>query len=108
MDVFGFLGLVALWPVLGRWSFPLASLLSSLMVIGVGCYYTTRSYRLMGLDPVRELDWRRKPRLVEGSIKEVLGAGLASGVMSLDALVALVALTAAARRSPSGTLFILL
>lgn len=108
VDFVSFLMLVILWRAIGRWSYPLTSLFSSLAVTAVGLYYTTRSYRLIGLEPFRCLARRCTPQFDKRSVGELIAAGLASGVMSLDALVALVALTIAARRGASAPLFVLL
>jgi hypothetical protein len=107
VDVFGFVGLVALWPVLGSWSFPVASLLSSVVVTGVAVHYTARAYRLLGFQPFRHLAGRRGRRFTTGSMAELAAAGLASGVMSLDAVLALVVLMAGAERGRFAALFIL-
>jgi hypothetical protein len=108
VDIVGFVGLAVLWPVLHSWSFPVASLLSSLVVTAVALHYTTRAYRLLGFQPFRHVAGRPGRRLTARSIVEVAAAGSASGVMSLDALLAVVVLVAGAERSRSALLLLLL
>lgn len=108
VDVVGFAGLVVLWPVLRSWSFPVASLLSSLVVTALALHYTTRAYRLLGFQPFRHMAGRPGRRLTTRSILELAAAGSASCVMSLDALLAIVVLVVGAERSRSTLLFLLL
>jgi hypothetical protein len=106
VDLLGFFGLVVLWPLLGRWSFPVSSLLSSLLATGIGVYYANRSYRFVGLDPFQHVARRRGLGLDRESFQRLVAAGLAGGIMSLDALLVVVALTTAAWHGTSATLFV--
>lgn len=108
VDVVGFAGLIALTPVLGRWSFPVASLVSTAGVTGVALYYTSRAYRLLGFQPLKHIVSRRRQTLDAEARHEVLAAGFASAVMSLDAVLALVVFAAGARGGQGTSLFVML
>jgi hypothetical protein len=107
VDLVGFFSLVALWPILGRWSFPVALFLSTVVSAGVVAYYVTRAWRLMGFQPLDHLNERRR-RLSPETRRELVAAGMGSGVMSLDAMLALLVLLAGAQRENTGTLLALL
>jgi len=106
VDVLGFLALLVLWPLLGRWSIPASSLFSSLLITSVGVYYASRSYRFLGLDPFQCIARRRGLGLSRESLQRLIAAGSAGGIMTLDALLVVVAVTTAAWHGTSAALFV--
>jgi hypothetical protein len=108
VDLVGFCGLIVLWPALGRWSFPLASLVSTAGVASVALYYTNRAYRLIGFEPLAHVNWRWNRRLAKNALSEVIAAGSASAVMSLEAVLAIVIFLAGGGRGDSTSLLLLI
>ncbi|HEV2695792.1 MAG TPA: hypothetical protein VG347_23085 [Verrucomicrobiae bacterium] len=107
VDLLGFLALIALWPVLGRWSFPVATLLSGILVVVVGLHYTGRAYRQLGIQPFTHLGSRWARRFNLETITELVTAGAANAVMSLEILVVPVIMAIGAQRGFEAPFFVL-
>lgn len=97
--------IVGLRPLLGRWSFPVAGLVSTLAVTSVTLLYTRKSYRLLRLVPERYLHLRRVQPPLTGQRGELIAAGASFALMSLDAW--LVVILFATRSSGDDSLFLL-
>lgn len=82
------LAVLALWPWLGRWSFPIAVLVSTLVSAGLVVRYATRLYRLFDWLPLRFGMPQRSP-LGGRTVAEFVAAGLSYAVMKLDAFLML-------------------
>lgn len=81
VDAVGLLGVVALWPVIGRWSFGVGALLATAIGSALVVVYTRRTYRFFGFDPWVHLgrDRRRRPSLVHRRMLLAAAAGAAVG-----------------------------
>ena len=86
-DVSSFVGTLLLWPLIGPWSFPLASILSSVAFTAVTLIYTARAYRMLGLAPRHEP--RRRPPPEAAGLARTLLSGASFAVLRLDALLVL-------------------
>jgi hypothetical protein len=108
-EILSFATLLSSWPLLGLWSLPLASIVSSLASSGLVFVYTGRAYRRLDLSPWRNVRlWRRggRLRLPGFGSNEWLIAGASYAMMRLDALLVLVLASASASRIRSGATLI--
>jgi hypothetical protein len=107
VEMAGFGAVLGLWPILGSWALPAASLVSSLLAAVLLFRFTARAYRHYGANPWPHVHWKgaARPRGAGGS--EWLGAGAANALMRIDA-VALLAVAAAARSGASPPAVLLL
>lgn len=107
VDAVSLAGVLLLWPWLGGWAFGVAAVVATTTITGLTFHYTGRLYRFYGFAPMESLDFRR-PRVPRGDQgRELLAAGFSSALMSLDAVLVLVALRAGQGPLGSSTLFIL-
>ena len=83
------LAVLALWPWLGRWSFPVAVLLGTAVSAGLVVHYTARLYRLLGWLPLRFGRPERSQFARWSTMAEFLAAGLSYALMKLDAFLML-------------------
>jgi hypothetical protein len=92
-EILSFATLLSSWPVIGLWSLPLASIVSSLVSTSLVFIYTGRAYRRLDLSP-----WRKVRLLRHGGrfrspgfgSSEWLTAGASYAMMRLDSLLVLV------------------
>ncbi len=103
----GFGLVLGLWPLLGAWALPAASIVSSLAGTALTLAYSARAYRHIGISP-----WPRRSqpglRSSRGrDRREGLAAGIAYALMRMDGVI-LIALAASSRsgRSPLSALFL--
>jgi hypothetical protein len=90
LEFFTLAAILGLRPLLGSWSFPVATLVSALAVASVTLFYTRKSYRLLRLAPERYLHLRRVQLPLAGQGTELIAAGASFALMSLDSLVVLI------------------
>ena len=108
-ELLSFATLLAAWPLIGLWSLPPASAVSSLTAASLVFHYTGRAYRRFGLSPWKNLRIFRRsgPRKPSGfGSKEWFAAGAAYAAMRLDALLVLVLAFASVPRIRSGATLI--
>lgn len=89
VELAGFAVVLALWPWIGRWSFPVATLASTLLSSALVVHYTARLYRLLGWLPLR---WPQPllPALrLRSGLAELVGAGASYALMKMDAFLML-------------------
>ena len=89
VELSSMLAVLALWPWLGRWSFPIAVLLGTAVSAGLVVHYTARLYRLLGWLPLRLAKPQRAQFARWSTIAEFLAAGLSYALMKLDAFLML-------------------
>jgi hypothetical protein len=89
VELSSMLAILALWPWLGRWSFPIAVLLGTAVSGGLVVHYTARLYRLLGWLPLRFRMPQRARFARWSTIAELLAAGLSYALMKLDAFLML-------------------
>lgn len=97
----------ALWPLLSRWSFPVAMLASTAIATAVVLHYTARLYGLLGWLPVRLVRPVLPRRLPARDQRELLFAGTSYALMKLDALLMLAMFRSRSDASGGVTLFVL-
>jgi hypothetical protein len=90
VEVMSFVAFLAFWPLIGAWSLPLASLLSSLAVAAVTVFYARKAYSFFGLRPLERVRLRGPWVSRRLMIKPALGGALAFALMRLDSLLLLV------------------
>jgi hypothetical protein len=107
VDAASLAGVLLLWPWLGGWAFAVGGVIATTTITVLTFHYTGRIYRFYAFEPAKSLDLRRL-RLPRGEqFRELLAAGSSSALMSLDALLVLVALGAGKGPFGSGTLVVL-
>ncbi|HLB43766.1 MAG TPA: hypothetical protein VJK49_00150, partial [Candidatus Limnocylindrales bacterium] len=93
LDVVSVGVLLALWPFIGLWAFPVAELLSVLTVVAISIYFTTRTYRTLALPTLGTLLRAGSLRHLRRSIPEPaalrasLAPGVAYGLVGLEGLI---------------------
>ncbi len=106
-ELAGVLLVLALWPWLGRSSFPIAMLASTVVAAGVVVHYTSRLYGLLGWRPIRLARPVLAPFRSGRAAREIFSAGASYALMKLDALLML-AMFSSGSGAPGGiTLFVL-
>jgi hypothetical protein len=107
VDIVWFATALAMWPLIGAWSFPVASIVATLLMTTLIIVYTRRSYRLLGISPANLLRWLPARRPQAARWREFVAGGLANVAMTMDSLLLFVLLgpSPAAR---SGWLLLLL
>ncbi|HVO23117.1 MAG TPA: hypothetical protein VMW56_05755 [Candidatus Margulisiibacteriota bacterium] len=89
VELSSMLAVLALWPWLGRWSFPIAVILGTAVSAGLVVHYCTRLYRLLGWLPLRLSRPERSQFARWSTVAEFLAAGLSYALMKLDAFLML-------------------
>ncbi|MEO6350271.1 MAG: hypothetical protein ABIP53_06435 [Candidatus Limnocylindrales bacterium] len=107
LDVVSVGGLLALWPFIGIWAFPVAELASVLVVISISIHYTSRTYRTLALPTLVPLlrSGATPPR--RRAMRASLAPGVSYAVVGLEALI-VVAGIATAQTAAGATLVVLL
>ncbi len=107
LDIVSVGALLAAWPLVGLWAFPLAELVATLIVAAITLHYVSRTYRTLALPGIRELLALRRPFPKLHVLKSALGPGVAYALVGLEGLV-VVAGTAGAGTQASIALVVLL
>lgn len=107
VEVVGFGGVLACWPLIGPWALPAASLVSAVLSNALTLVFTRRAYRHSGFDPWPHLRLKSK-RLPWGwGSRDWLNAGASYALMRLDgALVLSLAASGRHFRSPLAAFFL--
>jgi hypothetical protein len=107
LDVVSVGGLLALYPIIGIWAFPVAELASVLVVVAISIHYTSRTYRTLALPTLVPLlrSGERPPRL--RTLRGAIAPGISYAIVGLEALI-VVAGIATARTAAGATLVVLL
>jgi hypothetical protein len=92
---------LALWPLVGGWAVPIASVLATVTVTTLSLHYTRRVYRFLGFAPLAHASRRVLRRSLRGAGREALAGGAAHAVMALDSLAVLALLYGAGEDSES-------
>lgn len=88
VEVLGLALLAALWPLMGEWAAPVASLVAGVAVVVVTIVFSARTYWFIGLDPLaRRVRARAGPL---GLTRSEVWSAVASAAMSVDAAVLVV------------------
>lgn len=99
-DPIGLLVVVALWPRLGAWTFPLGLAISVAVSRGVALFYTLEAYRLLRQPPPRFSLWARATRRGSGAnVGAQRGRVLLAGAASVSARLGPVLVLAVLLRS---------
>lgn len=104
-ELAGFAAVLALWPLLGGWSLPAATMVSAAATTAILMHYTGVAYRFVGLSPLRFVVRARRSPL-RGSVRHLVAAGLSSVVLNMDSLLVLTLFTRPSRANPT-PLFVL-
>jgi hypothetical protein len=97
VDLLAFAGTLALWPVLGAWSFPCLLLTTGILQHALTFVYVRRLYRFLDLLPATSLRlWRAVGLVRPAPVRDFVLAGFASALTKVDTLLVL-ALAGAAR-----------
>jgi hypothetical protein len=99
--------LLGLWPFIGIWAFPVAELVSVLVVVSISLAYTTRTYRTLAIPTLVPLLRMRMPAPRSRALRASIGPGISYALVGLEALI-VVAGIATATTATGTTLVILL
>jgi hypothetical protein len=94
VEVGGFALALALWPVVGSWSFPIAVTASTAISSAVVLRYTRRAYSFLDFHPEECMSLTGHARL-RGARREFVFAGLANTVLEMDSFLVLALVIAA-------------
>jgi hypothetical protein len=97
---------LVLFPFVGAWSFPIATLVATAASMIVSLVFTRRTYRFFGFAPEQFVDVRMRPRFGRQTRELVLG-GLSYGFMRLDAFLVLTLFWSETRVFNEAILFVL-
>lgn len=107
LEVLGFGAVLALWPLVGPWALPAASLVSAGVSVGLTSAYTARAYRHVGIDPRPSRRSAGRPfRRGTGGL-EGWKAGASFALMRMDAVLPLALLAAGRKGLPAAAAFVL-
>jgi len=95
LDVVSVGVLLALWPFVGIWAFPIAELLSILVVVAIEITYTSRTYRTLAMPTLVPLVAMRMPIPRLRSLRGAIGPGLSYALVGLEALVVIAGIASA-------------
>lgn len=87
--------LLALWPFIGIWAFPIAELLSILVVVSIEIAYTSRTYRTLAMPTLVPLLQMRMPIPRLRSLRGGMGPGFSYALVGLEALVVIAGIASA-------------
>jgi hypothetical protein len=79
--------LLALWPIVGIWAFPIAELVSAVVVVSITVHYTAQTYRTLALPTLLPLLRQRRPIPPLPVLRRGLAPGLGYALVGLEALV---------------------
>jgi len=87
VEMSGLIIAAALWPLLAAWGFSIASLLSAGIAAGITIFYTHRSYKFSGLNPLTHLHIGelRMPLIREK--RDWFTSGVSYAIMRLDSIL---------------------
>ena len=101
VEILSFGAGLALWPVVGTWALPIASLLSTTVAAALLVHFARRAYRHFNLSPRPSIRLRRTERPRGAGRRDWLAAGSAFALMRIDAVVLLAVVAASgAKGSP--------
>jgi hypothetical protein len=84
---------VALAPLLGAWALPVGALVGAPIVAVLSLYYTRRAYLFLGLSPVPFVTVMHLFLPPRRALRDFLGGGFSSALVSIDSLLVLVLFT---------------
>ena len=87
VDVVSVAVLLAAWPLLGLWAYPVAELVSLVAVVGITLRYTTRTYRSLAMPTLRALVMQHRPVPSLSTLRRSLSPGIAYALVGLEAVV---------------------
>ncbi len=107
VEIIGFGGVLAGWPLVGPWALPAASLVSAVLSNALTLVFTQRAYRHSGFDPRPHLRSKAKRPPRGWKSRDWWNAGVSYALMRLDGIVVL-ALAASSRHfhSPLAAFFL--
>ncbi len=86
-DIISLVALLALWPVVGIWAFPIAEVLALLSLVSISFWYTARTYRSLALPTFLTLLQERAPLPSRRSLRAAVAPGVSYGLVGLESLV---------------------
>jgi hypothetical protein len=107
LEVLGFGAILALWPIMGPWALPAASLASSAVSVALSLVFTSKAYRHLGIRPKPSAAATGRAPGPERRNAEAWAAGLAFALMRMDALLPLSLLAAGRSGLPAVAAFVL-
>src|SRR3990172_6335896 len=79
--------LLAFWPLIGIWAFPLAELISVVTVVSISIYYTSRTYRTLAVPTLLPLPRLRRPVPSLAHLRAATAPAIGYALVGLEALV---------------------
>jgi hypothetical protein len=107
VELVSMLVVLALWPWLGRWSFPIAVLLGTSVSAGLVLHYTGRLYRFLGWLPLPLVKPEFSRFARQSTLWEFCAAGTSYALMKMDAFLMLTMFHSRAAASGGVSLFVL-
>jgi hypothetical protein len=107
VELVSMLVVLALWPWLGRWSFPIAVLLGTTVSAGLVMHYTARLYRFLGWLPLPLVKPDLSSFARKSTLWEFCAAGASYALMKMDAFLMLAMFHSRALASGGVSLFVL-
>ncbi len=99
--------LLALWPFVGIWAFPISELLAILVVVSIEISYTSRTYRTLAIPTLVPLVRMGMPVPRLRALRQAVGPGVSYALVGLEALVVIAGI-ATATTAAGATLVVLL
>lgn len=87
--------LLALWPFVGIWAFPIAELAAILVVVSIEIAYTSRTYRTLALPTIGPLLRMGMPAPRLRALRGAVGPGVSYALVGLEALVVIAGIATA-------------
>jgi hypothetical protein len=107
LDVVSVGVLLGLWPFVGIWAFPIAELLSVVVVAAISIRYTSRTYRTLALPTLVNLLRLRLAPPRARALRAAIAPGVSYALVGLEALIVIAGI-ATARTAEGATLVVLL
>ncbi len=107
LEVLGFGAILALWPIVGPWALPAASLVSASVSVVLSLVFTSRAYRHLGIRPRPSAPATGGLPGPDRGRSEAFAAGLAFALMRMDAILPLSLLAAGRSGLPAAAAFVL-
>jgi hypothetical protein len=107
LDVVSVGALLALWPLIGLWAFPVAELISALVVFAIAMHYTTRTYQTLAIPTIVPLLRLRRRVPSWRTLRTSILPGVSYALVGLEALVVVAGIATATTQS-GATLVVIL